>query len=103
MPFDPSVPDLRDRVRANAEAVLTVVHMRGAVNARLIGSVARGDFNANSDIDVLVDSGPKLGLLGIAQLEEDLEKLLGVSVDVVVSDEIPTICRSAVLEQAVPI
>ena len=103
MPFDPSVPDLRDRVRANAEAVRIVVHMRGALNARLIGSVARGYFTADSDVDVLVDSDPKLGLLGIAQLEEDLEKLLGVSVDVVVSDQIPTTCRPAILEEAVPI
>jgi predicted nucleotidyltransferase len=103
MLFDPSVPDLRERVRANAEAVRKVVHMRGALNARLIGSVARGDFTADSDIDVLVDSGPKLGLLGIAQLEEDLEKLLGVSVDVVVSNQIPITCRPAILGEAVPI
>lgn len=99
----PPVPDLRERVQANAEAVRTVVHMRGALNARLIWSVARGDFTANSDIDVLVDSGPKLGLLGIVQLEEDLEKLRGVAVDVVLSDQIPTMCRPAILREAVPI
>lgn len=100
---EPSVPDLHERVRANAEAIRTAVHKRGAMNPRLFGSVARGDYTADSDIDVLVDSGPALGLLGIAQLEEDLEELLGVAVDVVISNEIPMLDRPFILQEAPPI
>jgi len=103
MRSEPLVPDLRGRVRANAEAVRMAVRRRGAINPRLFGSVARGDYTADSDIDVLVDSGPTLGLLGIVQLEEDLEKLLGVAVDIVVSNEIPTLDRPVILQEAMPI
>lgn len=98
-----SVPDLRGRVRANAEAVRMAVRKRGATNPRIFGSVARGDHTADSDVDVLVDSGPALGLLGIVQLEEDLEKLLGVAVDVVLSNEIPSLDRPVILLEAMPI
>lgn len=79
------------------------VRRRGAINPRLFGSLARGDYTADSDIDVLADSGPTLGLLGIVQLEEDLEKLLGVAVDIVVSNEIPTLDRPVILQEAMPI
>lgn len=100
---DTSIPDLRGRICAHAEAVRLAVHRRGAMNPRLFGSVARGDNTADSDVDVLVDSGPTLGLLGIVQLEEDLEKLLGVAVDVVVSNEIPAADWPSISQEAVPI
>lgn len=100
---DTSLPDLRERLRENAEAVRTAVHNRGAKNPRVFGSVARGDYTANSDIDVLVDAGSTLSLLGIVQLEEDLEKLLGVAVDVVVGIEIPKADWPAISREALPI
>lgn len=99
----PSLLDLREHVRANAEAVRLAVHRRGAMNPRIFGSLARGDYRAGSDVDVLIDSGPILGLLGIVQLEEDLERLLGVAVDVVVSDEIPVLDQPIVMLEATPI
>ena len=98
-----SQPDLADQIRANAAEVRLAVHRRGATNPRIFGSLARGDYTAKSDVDVLVDSGPKLGLLGIVQLEEELEKLLGVAVDIVVIDEIPILDRPMVLLEARPI
>ena len=57
----------------------------GATNPRLFGSVARGDAEEDSDLDLLVDLAPGGGneLLRVAGLAEELSELLGVRVDVV--------------------
>jgi predicted nucleotidyltransferase len=54
-------------------------------NVRVVGSVARGEDTENSDIDFLVDTAPGTTLFDIGGLYEDLEELLGVSVDIVTS------------------
>ncbi|MDL2291457.1 nucleotidyltransferase family protein [Desulfovibrio sp. OttesenSCG-928-F20] len=54
-------------------------------NIRLVGSVARGDDTEASDIDFLVDTAPGTSLFDIGGLREDLEDLLGISVDIIAS------------------
>ncbi len=49
----------------------------------LFGSVARGDDTAASDIDFLVEFAPDSSLFDLLHIGEELEALLGVSVDVV--------------------
>jgi predicted nucleotidyltransferase len=48
----------------------------------LFGSFARGDNNDNSDVDILVEVDPSIGLEFIS-LAEELEKGLGLPVDLV--------------------
>ncbi len=48
----------------------------------LFGSWARGDAQEKSDVDVLVDVDPSIGL-GFVDLAEDLEQALGRPVDLV--------------------
>lgn len=48
-------------------------------------SVARGEDTAESDIDLLVDTDPDVGLFAIGALEAELEELLGREVDVVIA------------------
>jgi len=55
------------------------------VNLRIIGSVARGEDTKDSDIDFLVDALPDATLCDLGGLIEDLEALLGISVDVITS------------------
>ena len=50
----------------------------------LFGSFARGDQHPDSDVDILVDVDPSIGL-DFVTLAERIEKLLGVSVDLVSS------------------
>lgn len=50
----------------------------------LFGSYARGDQRADSDVDILVEVDPSIGL-DFVTLAERIEKLLGVSVDLVSS------------------
>ena len=75
---------LRATISANRAALLEVVSRYGASNARLFGSVARGDARPDSDVDVLVDLEPDGGnaLLRIAGIGEEFSRILGVRVDV---------------------
>jgi predicted nucleotidyltransferase len=54
-------------------------------NLRVVGSVARGEDNEDSDIDFLVDAAHGTTLIDIGGLREDFEKLLGVEVDIITS------------------
>jgi len=55
------------------------------VEFSLFGSVLRDDFNAQSDVDVLVvfAEDAKIGLFEIAQIKIELEELYGRPVDLI--------------------
>jgi len=48
----------------------------------IFGSMARGEQTEKSDVDIFYE-GTSMGLKSLVQLPMELEKLLGVSVDVV--------------------
>lgn len=54
----------------------------GARDARVFGSVARGEDHVDSDLDLLVELEPGRTLLDLEQLQVDLIDLLGIDVDV---------------------
>ena len=49
----------------------------------VFGSYVRGEATERSDVDILVDFYEVPSLLGFIELEEYLEKLLGIKVDLV--------------------
>ncbi|MPZ86709.1 MAG: helix-turn-helix domain-containing protein [Nitriliruptorales bacterium] len=67
------------------EQILRVAERHGASGVRVFGSVVRGEENADSDIDLLVDMAPGRSLLDEVRLVRELTQLLGVRVDVVTS------------------
>lgn len=68
------------------KAILEIMaHYPMISNVRVVGSVARGKDTEDSDIDFLVDTAPETTLFDIGGLHEDLEDLLGVSVDIIPS------------------
>lgn len=67
----------------------------------IFGSVARGDENENSDIDVLVDFTDKADLFDFVGLALFLEEKLHRKVDVVPSDTIKSELRNTVLKEAI--
>ena len=85
------------------DEILRIAARHGAKNIRLFGSVARGDADAASDVDVLVDMEPGRSLLDMGGLLMDLQDLLGCSVDVVTERGLRPRIRDRVLKEAVPI
>jgi len=55
----------------------------GVRSLRVFGSVARGEANAGSDVDLLVDLAPELDLFDFIDVKLYLEEALGTPVDLV--------------------
>ena len=81
-------------------AVMTLAVKHGAQNLRIFGSVARGDFDSESDIDFLVKMEEGRSLLDLSALTLDLRELLGVKVDVVSEDGLYWLLRRRILKEA---
>jgi uncharacterized protein len=63
---------------------------------RLFGSVARGDVLADSDTDFLIDLEKGRSLLDLRPMENELEDLLGCTVDVALAHALrPRVAREA--------
>ncbi len=90
-----------DALRVHREAVRHVVESHRASNARVFGSVARGDDAEGSDIDILIDPTPDTTLFDIGAIRHELQELLGVSVDVLTPRALPENFRATVLAEAV--
>jgi uncharacterized protein len=82
-------------------AIRRIVLAHRANNARVFGSVVRGEDTEQSDLDVLVDPTPETTLMDIAGIQVELEGLLGVTVDVLTPKALPEKFRDQVLAQAV--
>ena len=75
----------------------------------LFGSVLRDDFRPDSDVDVLVTFAPEAGwtLFDLVHLKEELQAVLGRSVDVVTRQGVERgrnpLRRQAILTSAEPV
>jgi uncharacterized protein len=85
------------------EDILRVASKRGASNIRVFGSVARGDADSKSDIDLLVDLEPGRNLFDLGGLLMDLQDLLGYKVDIVTERGLRERIRARVLQEAIPL
>ena len=85
------------------DEILRIAAKRGARNIRIFGSVARGDSDARSDIDFLVDLEPDRSLFDLSGLLIDLQAVLHTEVDVVTERGLRARVRERVLREAVPL
>jgi N-acetylmuramic acid 6-phosphate etherase len=83
--------------------ILTIAARHGAGNVRLFGSVARGQDQADSDVDFLVDVVGETTAWFPGSLIADLEQLLGRRVQVVIGRSLSPLIRDEVLSQAIPL
>ena len=65
-------------------------------NLRVFGSVARGEDRAGSDVDLLADLPPGMGLLGLGRVQAELEAILGSRVDLVPANDLKPAVRARV-------
>jgi len=95
--------NINDLLKEKREEILRIAEKRGARNVRVFGSVARGEADEKSDIDLLVEMEPGRSLLDLGGLYHDLNELLGVKVDVVSEKGLRQRIRQRVLDEAVPL
>jgi predicted nucleotidyltransferase len=90
-----------DLLRAKRDDVLEVAQKHGVTSLRVFGSVARREESADSDIDLLVTTGPNISAWFPAGLILELEDLLGRHIDVVTESGLNPLLRDEVLNEAV--
>jgi len=82
---------------------LRIAARHGARNVRIFGSVARGEADSKSDLDLLVEFLPGSTLLSQSAMTRELESFLKVKVDVVSDQGLRERIRERVLAEAVPL
>jgi len=95
--------DLKQELQAKREEILKIAAKHGAYNVRIFGSVARGEADEHSDVDILVDAGPHRSPFFPSGLVMDLQKIIGRRVDVVTAKGLRSRIRERVLNEAVPL
>ncbi len=90
-------------LQAHRLAIRRVVEAHRALNARVFGSVLHGSDAEGSDLDLLIDPTPETTLFDIGAICYELEKLLGVPVDVLTPNALPDKFRARVLAEALPV
>ena len=72
----------RDLIAQHRDTILALGARHGAVNVRVFGSVARGEDDERSDVDILIRLRPGHGFTDLVEFHDAIEKLLGCRVDV---------------------
>jgi predicted nucleotidyltransferase len=91
--LDPIVATLR----AHAEDL----QRRGVAHASVFGSAARGDDRPDSDIDIMVELEPEVGILAFSEIRLHLSDLLGRRVDLVTPGGLQPFARPSAARDAV--
>jgi uncharacterized protein len=89
--------------REERPKTLTIAAKPGASNVRIFGSVARGEADEASDVDILVELEPGRSLFDLGGVLMDLENLLGWKIDVVTVRGLRNRMRARVIKAAAPL
>ena len=92
-----------EALRSHRQDIRRLVEQNRTRNPRVFGSVLHGDDTDDSDLDLLVDPTPDTTLMDIARIQNQLQKLLGVPVDVLTPKALPESFRDQVLREALPV
>ncbi|MBF0381098.1 MAG: nucleotidyltransferase family protein [Magnetococcales bacterium] len=90
-------------LRTKRNLILALASQYGARNVRVFGSVASGRSEQASDVDLLVEMTEERSLFDRIALKQDLEDLLGSSVDLVTDKGLHRVIKEKVLAEAVPL
>lgn len=94
--------DLEELRTKHKAVILEIANRYGVQNIRIFGSIARGEANAESDLDLLVHMTKPLGF-AFAGFQIDLEERIGMPVQAVTDDSLSPYIGPYILKEAVPL
>jgi predicted nucleotidyltransferase len=94
---------VKEILQEKRQEILEIAARHGAYNIRIFGSVARGEADAQSDVDILVELEEGRSLFDLGGLSMDLENLLECKVDVVTARGLRKRISGRVLRETVPL
>ena len=91
----------RDAVLSSLRAVSPVLRADlGIRTLQLFGSVARGEAQPSSDVDLLVEFDRPVGILHFVRVRDYLQEVLGARVDLVTEDALRPEQRATIARDA---
>lgn len=87
-------------IETHRRAILEIARRYRLSNVRVFGSMARGDANEESDVDLLVTLPPGVSGLALGGLLMDVQDLTGRRVDVTTDDGLHPLIRERVWKDA---
>ena len=84
-------------------AILAIAARHGVQRVRVFGSFARGDASLDSDVDLLIETGPRTPPWFPGGLLVELEEELGRRVDIAEERTLHPLIRDRVLLEAIPL
>ncbi|KKP65768.1 MAG: polymerase beta domain protein region protein [Candidatus Roizmanbacteria bacterium GW2011_GWA2_35_19] len=79
--------------------IIEILQSYQVKKAAFFGSYARGDYNNQSDVDILIELPKGMTLFGLVDLKIDLEKKLNKDVDLVTYRSIHPLLRERILNE----
>ena len=90
-------------IETHRQAILDIARRYGLSNVRVFGSMARGNADEKSDVDLLVTLPPGVSGLALGGLLMDVQGLIGRRVDVTTDDGLHPLIRERVRKEAQPL
>ncbi len=91
----------KEYLMAHRKEILEIARRHGAQDVRIFGSVARGDQQQYSDLDLIVRFEPGRSLFDHGSLLMDLQELLQIKVDIISENGMRQRFREHVMKEAV--
>jgi len=96
--------EINNLLREKREQIIAIAEKHGALNVRIFGSVARGEADEKSDLDLLVDyCRERRSSWFPLKLIRELEELLGCKVDIATEQGLKERIKERVLKEAIPL
>jgi len=90
-----------DFLQSKRGDLIKVAQRHGVMSIWVFGSVVRGEDSPDSDVDLLVTTGPEVSSWFPAGFILDLEKLLGRHIDVVTETGLNPLLRNQIMAEAI--
>jgi predicted nucleotidyltransferase len=90
-----------DGIVATLRAHAGDLRRRGVASASIFGSAARGEDRQDSDVDIMVELEPEIGILAYSEIRLHLSDLLGRRVTLVTPGGLRPIARPSVFRDAI--
>ena len=95
--------DTSKAIEVLAKRIVPILWDGGVIEASVFGSLSRGEDQPGSDLDLLVRYKESVSLFDVGGLKFELEKLLGIKVDLISRDYLKSRIKKRVLQESVRI
>lgn len=94
---------MTEQMQAVRDTVIEILRKNGVKRAAFFGSIARGEMDEESDIDILIEFEGRKSLLDLSHLKNELEDAVNRQVDVLTYKSLHPRLKDRILAEQVPI